>query len=267
MTMKTPLLFLFIAHGAYTYGQVTQIPEEKFWRKADAVWSKKIWETVDLKNPSNRILYEPAQSAYEKSNLIELIKQLVRSGRIAVYDPNYDDFSVKLSPNEVKACWTERIKKTFEVPYPPYEQYDSILTNSFQNSTVKRLKIKEEWYYNRERDFMEVKIIGICPVREMYDEQTGAYMGYYNMFWLYFPELNLYLSQYALLKSYTLNGIEIKTLADIFTYRLFKGYIYKAGNETGKTIADYSGYGMDQLLEADKQREEIRNAEEELWPK
>lgn len=48
-------------------------------------------------------------------------------------------------------------------------------------------KIKEDWFFDKERSVLDVRIIGICPVIYAKD-QNGNITGFKELFWLYFPE-------------------------------------------------------------------------------
>lgn len=263
--MKTYPLVLFLIWVIPGYSQTLEGEQkEMLLREADAVWSRRVWQIIDLREKMNQIFYAPSQPTGMKKNLMLLLQEAIMNGYVAVYDPLYDDFRVKLSPTEIKAMWTEKIKRTFEKPYPPYEQYDSVIAKTFDPKTIKKIKLKEEWYYNKNSTKMEVKIIGICPVRERYDEQTGTYLGYMDMFWIYFPELRFFLYDKEVLSPFTINGRVIRTFDDVFRERYFSSFIYKEDNVFDRRVEDYTKYGLDNLLESERIRNSIRDSEDGL---
>ena len=54
------------------------------------------------------------------------------------------------------------------------------------------------------------------------------------------------------------------TWEDLFEMRFFSSYIFKESNVHDRRIEDYLT-GVDQLLEADKIKQEIFNYEHDLW--
>lgn len=241
------------------------IPQNELLRQTDAVWSRRVWRVIDLREKMNHFFYYPPQPINSCKSLITILINAIVDGKIAVYDPLYDDFRMKLSLQEVKAIWTETRKRTYEKPYPPYEQFDSVSTHSFNPQTIKKFKIKEEWFYNKYKGFMEVRILGMCPVKENIDAITGEFNGYSDMFWVYFPEFDIVLAQEKIIKPFSVDTLTVDTYKKIFSVRYFSSYIYKEDNAYDRQIQDYTKYGLDNLIEADKVKENIRITESDLW--
>ena len=52
---------------------------------------------------------------------------------------------------------------------------------------IKMYKLKEDWFFDRTRGVMDVRIIGIAPMKEVRGPNNEL-RGYRELFWLYYPE-------------------------------------------------------------------------------
>lgn len=263
------LFFLWVSLYHVAWGQSLQPDTIRpsntpLLRQTDAVWSRRIWQVIDLRQSMNTFLYQPTQSQGAHKSFITILMDAIMQGNVTVYDPLYDDFRIKMGLNEVKTSWSETYKRTYERPHPPYQQFDSVTTKTFDPKTVKKIKIKEEWFYNKQKGFMEVKIIGMCLVKENIDT-TGEFKGYSDMFWIYFPELEPMLATEALAKPFSINKTQFNNYQDIFSYRFFLSYIYKEDNAYNRQIYEYTKQSLDALIEAEKSKEMIRISESDFW--
>jgi hypothetical protein len=51
------------------------------------------------------------------------------------------------------------------------------------------------WYFDKEASIMKVRILGISPLQEEFDEDTGILKYEIPLFWMYYPESREYLGQ------------------------------------------------------------------------
>ena len=68
------------------------------------------------------------------------------------------------------------------------DYYLDTTINVFERHNVKKYRIKEEWFFDKQRSVMEVRIIGICPVMDRFDED-GIYTGETHYFGYIFLKL------------------------------------------------------------------------------
>ena len=152
---------------------------------------------------------------------------------------------------------------TIEEKFDPdnQEYYLDTTYNVFQRHDVKKYRIKEEWFFDKQRSVMEVRIIGICPVIDRKNED-GVYTGETPLFWVYFLKLEKFYPnlRYLIQKEWCSS----LTYDDIFHKRFFSSRIVKESNKYDRKISEYKE-GIDALLEAEKIKEEIFNLEHDLW--
>jgi len=123
-------------------------------------------------------------------------------------------------------------------------------------------ELKEEWFFDRQKSVMEVRIIGICPMKQKKDPTTGEFRGLQPLFWIYFPEARLVFANAETFNR--ANDVERRTYEDVFWKRLFSSYIIKESNVYDRTIQEYKA-GLDALLQAEKIKDNIFIMEHDLW--
>jgi len=137
-----------------------------------------------------------------------------------------------------------------------------VVVNEFDPGSVKEYRIKEDWFFDKQRSVQDVRIIGICPVADNIDPVTGEVRGSTPLFWVYFPEArNIFASAEVFNRS---NDAERRTLEDIFWKRMFGSYVYKEQNVYDRRIADYK-QGIHALLEAERVKDDLFIIEHDLW--
>lgn len=231
----------------------------------DLMWQRRVWRVIDLREKMNQFMYYPQEPTNGRKNFMTIIMEaILKDKTVAAYDPLYDDFKVKMALAEVAAIGVDSIHTTIYGPNPPYAPIDTVIPTELDLSTIKRFKVKEDWFFDKQRSVMEVRIVAICPVRERLDPQTGDFRGYSDMFWIYFPELRRVLANEEIYNRFS-NMAQLISYDDVFMKRLFGSYIYKEDNVYDRRIEDYLKNGLEALLEADDIKDKIRNFEHDVW--
>ena len=232
-------------------------------READVMWATRIWRKLDLREKINHPLYYPVEPIKNRRSLTQVILEAVREGSLTAYDPLDDEFTMTLTKAEIERKLSFIDTQYIENPEPPYDLQMTVIEEEFQPKNVKEFRLKEDWFFDRQKSVMEVRIIGIQPVADNVDRNSGEVRGKEPMFWVYFPEArNIFASAEVFNRQ---NDAERRTLEDIFWKRMFGSYIYKEKNVYDRQISDYMLNGLDQLLEAERIKEEIFILEHDLW--
>lgn len=234
-------------------------------READVMWLKRVWRRVDLREKSNHVFFFPEKPSQGRMSLFDVIKDaILNNGTLTAYDPgplgDDDMFTKRFTTQEVEGVLIQTDTVTTQ-NLETGEFESKVVTVPVLSSEVKWYDIKEEWFFDRQRSVMEVRIIGIAPLIASKSE-TGEFKGLKTLFWIYYPE-----ARYVFVKSEVYNrgnDVERRTYEDIFWKRQFSSYITKKTNVYNRSVSQYKT-GVEALLEADKLKEEIFNFEHDLW--
>jgi len=234
--------------------QDRQVLEYQPLREADIFWEKRIWRVVDFREKMNQPF------AYPEAPFFEIIKDAALQGEITLYSTEDDKFSFPLNETDIEEILFE--SDTVEVFDPiTYITNITVVRDEIAWEDVKRIRIKEQWFFDENTSTLQVRILGIAPMIDDTDD-NGNFRFERPLFWVYYPEMRPILARKKVFNS--LNDAALTSWDDLFERRFFASYIFKQSNVKDERLQSvYSG--IDLLLEADKIKQEIFNFEHDLW--
>jgi len=234
-----------------------------YLREADVMWSKKVWQIIDLKEKMNLAFYYPTEKINDRRSLNDILYDAVKEGTLTAYTD--EEFMTPMTREEFQRIGGAGVDTTQIVdPEPPYMTRDTVIIREFSTSNVVAYRVKEEWFFDKQRSVLDVRIIGLAPLIYAVDDKGNRREGDLRIpiMWIYFPEARKILTnQEVFMRG---NDSDRRTWDDIFQKRMFTSYIYKENNVFDRRIEDYK-QGMDALIEAQRIKTEIVNLEHDLW--
>lgn len=231
-------------------------------READIMWHRRVWRVIDLREKINHPLYYPIQKIEDRKSLFDVIKDGVLEGTITAYDVESDEFEVPKTIAEAeKDLKYYELKPNFDEFGEEMEGFADTTWNDYSAQDIVAYRLKEDWFFDNERSIMDVRIMGMCPVRLEYTEDMEV-KGKVPMFWIYFPEARYVFANQDVFNRQ--NDAERRTFEDIFWKRMFSSYAYKRSNVYERNNRGHL-QGLDLLLEAEAIKNDMFNMEHDLW--
>jgi gliding motility associated protien GldN len=227
-------------------------------RESDVFWEKRIWRIIDVREKMN------LPFAYPEDPFFKILSDAATKGDLPVYCTDEDGakFKKRLSTDDVLSMLS---KTDTVVTFDPetYEEKVQIVRNDINWEDVKRFRIKEVWFFDKETSMLQVRILGIAPMIDVRDNE-GNFRFEKPMFWVYYPHAR---ELFARHRVFTLGGNTNATISweDLFEMRYFASYIYKESNVYDRKIEDYIPPSVDLLMESERIKNEIFNYEHDLW--
>lgn len=237
--------------------------QQAYVRDADMMWSKRVWRVIDLREKMNLPLYYPLEPTVCLKSLFDVFKMAIMDGSLKAYaNPVFDDeFTVEMTKEEVSKLLVSVDSSDVENVNNPGEYIKVPLKTEIGAGNICQYWIKEDWFFDRQRSVMEVRIVGICPLVQKIAE-NGDVVGVKPLFWIYFPDARAVMARAASFNSF--NDSERMSYDELFAKRKFSSFVYKESNVYNRSIAEYK-VGMDALLESESVKEDIFKYESDLW--
>jgi gliding motility associated protien GldN len=228
-------------------------------REGDVAWEKRVWRDIDMREKQNQPLYYPLEYNACRSSLFQTITRQILNGTIIAFKD--EDFLIPYNDAEIK----NKLVKRDTVPQIVYDELGNelppIMVPTVDSISiyerVLKFRVKEDWYFDRQKSSLEVRIIGLAAIE--YNEERDYYR---ELYWVYFPSCRPYFARNDVYNFK--NDAERRSLDDIFWKRQFTSTIVKESNVQDRYIDQYQK-GIDALVEADKIKMNIFTWEHDLW--
>lgn len=244
------------------------VPYE-YIREADVMWSKIVYRMVDLRQKQNLPLYYPTKPIGGRMNFIDLVLYGIDNEGVRAFSTNdvLNEFTAQMTIDQVDQAFDAGID-TIRTPNPTTGVLEDIIVeNPRKTYEVKKLLVKEKWFFDKNHSVMKVRIIGISPIR-VYNRLDDAGMPTDQVlqeptFWVYFPEIRPLLANHEVFNRN--NDSQRISFDDFFMQRRFASHIFAVSNVYDNRWNNSYTMGVDALLEAQKQKEWLFNIEHDLW--
>ena len=236
----------------------------------DVLMGKTVWEIIDLSERINFPLYFPIDTANigsDRRSLYDVLTKAIKNGEITeVYSDSY--FNTKKSYKDIKASLTridttdagrEQINAGQQIS-PEY-----IVKQDLTAQDVTQYKIKGYWYFDKRQSELKYRLLGICPITPDVYTMNSEEKDYIELFWVFFPGSRDVLHEAKAFNDK--NSAMPISFDQILNSRRFNAVIYQEENVYGdRAIVSYmKDNAQNQLLEAERVKEKIRDFEEDMW--
>jgi gliding motility associated protien GldN len=239
----------------------------------DVLWSRTVWEIIDLDERINFPLYYPIDTnniGADRRSLYDVLVTNIRNGNIEhVYADSY--FNEKRTLKDIGASLvysdtTDLGIEQFNAEGIVDEQY--VRKFNLDAGDIEEWRIRGYWYMDKRLGELKYRLLGICPVanearsKAFPDDNIDSKV---ELFWVWFPAAREVLHK---AKAFNRKNTSQPISYDhLLNSRRFNAIVYKEDNVQGdREVSDYiNDNALMQLLESERIREQIRNIEIDMW--
>ena len=238
----------------------------------DVLWSKTVWEIIDLDERVNFPYYYPTDTLNlgpDRRSLFDVLKKNLSNSNIKeVYKSAY--FQEKLTYDEI----IERLVAV-DTTDAGYEQYNAdgfvdpqfIERRRITAAEIRQYKIKGTWYFDKRLGELKYRLLAVCPVAPdvAVKSQPGEEEDLVELFWVWFPDARSSLNKNKVFN--TRNSSQPITYDHMLNSRRFSSVIYKEENVyEDREVKDYIYEdALRMLLESERIKSVIRDFEQDMW--
>jgi gliding motility associated protien GldN len=235
-------------------------------RADDALFAEKVWRELDLREKMNQPFRFEAQGDNGSEIFVDMVLRAIKKSEITAFSD--DRFSMPMTVAEIDQLTVGSADTT-----PVYDLKDmtkitgyKVVKSTFDGKSVVKLRLKEEWVFDKESSRMFCRILGIGILKTEYIPNTNKERGTSSLCWVYYPDLRPMLAKAEVYNPKNM-GQGRMTWEELFESRMFSSYVVKStlDNAANRYIKAYIKDPILQLLEGDNIKEKIFNYEQDLW--
>lgn len=241
--------------GVFSDEQKLELSEKKYLQypyvdDKDIMWSKIVYEEIDLSEKFNHPLFFPKDGLYTSER-----KSLWRTIREAILDGRIHDIYNDANPN-----FTELFDK--ETYLKRLENRDGPEVVPLKSMDITSYKIKGIWYIDKRIGEMRYRLLGIMPRGK--DMNNLANDEPVDLFWLWYKDLRPVLHGQLVFDDR--NNASRVTFDQLLISRRFTARIYALDNVfNDRPVDQYVDDPFMQLIESERLKNVIRDFEQDLW--
>jgi gliding motility associated protien GldN len=230
--------------------------EYDFIDDRDILWSRVVYEKIDLNERINFPLLYPVNDETYKNNrksLWRVLKENIINKNInKLYFNRNDNFKDPMTYKDVMevVSFSEKINGVITEP----EVLESIDISGY--------RIKGMWYFDKRHGEMRYRLLGIMPISKNIKDDNGK--NNTDLFWIWYPSIREILHKELVFNDK--NNANRISFDQLLSTRRFSSYIYKVDNLYGdRAIKEYKKPGLESIIESQRIKKEIRDFEQDMW--
>ncbi|EIJ38765.1 gliding motility protein GldN [Galbibacter orientalis] len=236
----------------------------------DILWSKTVWERIDLDERINFPYYYPIDTVdigSERRSLYDVIIKNIKNGNLKdIYVDSY--FTEKRKFGDLEA--TLQKVDTTDLGYEQLNAGEQVSLEYINRreltaADIQEWRIKGVWYFDKRQGELKYRLLGLAPVAPDVNFIDSEQSDLVELFWVWFPSSRDILHEAKAFNNK--NSSRPISFDQLLNARRFNAVIYKEENVQGdRSIKDYiPDNAMFQLLESQRLEEKIRDKEQDMW--
>ena len=240
----------------------------------DILWSKTVWEIIDLDERVNFPMYYPVDTVdigSDRRSLYDVLMRNIKSGKLEdVYVDSYftekrkySDLTATLQKGDTTDLGYEQLNAGEELS-PEY-----VNRRALDAADIVEYRIKGIWYFDKRMGELKYRLLGIAPVAPdvnfIEDESMAPEDALVELFWVWYPSARQILHDAKVFNAR--NSAMPISFDMLLNARRFNAVIYKEDNVHGdrELRAYIADNALFQLLESKRIKETIRDREQDMW--
>jgi gliding motility associated protien GldN len=235
----------------------------------DILWSKTLWETIDLDERINFTLYYPTDTmdiGPDRRSLYHVLIKNLKSGKLDTYTDSY--FTQKRTFGDLKGAL--QMVDTLDYGYEQMNAGEAVSEEYITRRSISAYEIEEYhikgiWYFDKRQGELKYRLLGIAPVAPDVNFIDDENPDKVELFWVWYPDAREILHEAKVFNQQ--NSAQPISFDMLLNARRFNAVIYKEDNVQGdREVDDYiADNALFQLLEAQRIKEAIRDKEQDMW--
>lgn len=239
-------------------------------RKDDQVYRQVIWREIDTREKINLPFRYEAEEENGSQRFFDILLKSLKDGDLTAFSSVNDRFTTPMTTGEIGNLLSG---SAYTISKPDYVKdpdgskgimKDTTIRDEFNVNTITTYRIKEEVVFDRETSRLHFRILGLAPVKSVFNDD-GSFRDSYPLFWLYYPDMRPILAKY---EAYNPRNYGARlSWEELFETRYFSSYIVKStlNNPFDRPLAGYIPDPLMRLLEGENIKEQIFNWEQDQW--
>jgi gliding motility associated protien GldN len=239
-------------------------------REDDAVYMQRVWREIDVHEKMNLPFVYKAEGDQGNQRFIYILLNAIKNDSITAFSSDDDRFTTPLPFQDIVKGLVG-IPKVIPVPDLKNDpdgskglMRDTTIVDEFNPDKIERFWIKEDWVFDKESSRMQVRILGIAPLKTITNED-GSFRDVTPIFWVYYPDLRPIFAKHEVYNGKNFGAR--MSWEELFESRMFASRIIKStvNNPNDEFIRSYIKDPILALLEGEDMKERIFNYEQDLW--
>lgn len=240
-------------------------------REDDAVYMQRVWREIDVHEKMNLPFVYKAEGDLGNQRFIYILLNSIKNDSITAFSPIDDRFTTPMTFQDIVKSMVAA-PKSIQVPDLVKDpdgskglMRDTTIMEEFNPDKIERFWIKEDWVFDKESSRMQVRILGIAPLKTIIDESSGEFRTVTPLFWVYYPDLRPTFAKHEVYNGKNFGAR--MSWEELFESRMFASRIIKStvNNPNDEFIFQYVKDPILALLEGENMKERIFSYEQDLW--